>query len=159
MIITPQEFEKILPLACDWAEEQECLILASGVTLTESQLADARLVGVTQPERVRLLCVNKIPSPTHPMLAAATNETSLISPETRGMTLRYGIFVRADCWGQRHLVMHELVHTMQYERLGGFKGFLRPYLLECLTPPGYPNGQMEKEAINTAARLCDCHIR
>lgn len=155
MSITPQEFEKILPLACDWAEEQECFILQSGVTLTESQLVDARLVGVTQPERVRLLCVNKIPSPSHPMLAAATKETSLISPDTRGMTLRYGIFVRADCWGQRPLVVHELVHTMQYERLGGFEGFLRQYLLECLTPPRYPYGPMEQEAVKTAERFCD----
>jgi hypothetical protein len=65
-----------------------------------------------------------------------------------------GIFVRVNCWGQRRRIVHELVHTAQYERLGGFEGFLRPYLLECITPPGYPYGPMEQEAINTAARLC-----
>ena len=44
--------------------------------------------------------------------------------------------------------------SAQYERLGGFEGFLRPYLLECITPPGYPYGPMEQEAVATAAKLC-----
>lgn len=152
--ITRQQFEMLLPLACAWAAGQERAILQSGVALTESQLADARRVGVAQPESVRLLRVVQIPTPAHPALAAAARATNLISPLTGGLTLRYGIFVRAVCWGQRPLIVHEFVHTLQYERLGGFDGFLRPYLLECITPPGYPYGPMEQEAIITAARLC-----
>ena len=76
-----------------------------------------------------------------------------MSVTTEGLTLRYGIFIRADRWGRRLLVAHELVHTAQYERLGGFEAFLRPYLIECLTPPGYPNGPMEREAITTSEKL------
>jgi hypothetical protein len=152
-MITREQFEILLPLAAAWAAEQERAILQAGVALTESQLADARRVGVVQPERVRLLRVIRIPAPTHPILAAAATATNLISPATAGLTLRYGIFVRADCWGQRLLVMHELVHTSQYERLGGFEAFLRPYLLECITPPGYPYGPMEQEAITTSETL------
>jgi|SRR5438132_3757791 len=144
----------LLPLACAWAAEQERTILLSGIALTESQLSDARRVGVAQPQRVRLFRVAQIPRPADPALAAAANATNLISPLTGGLTLRYGIFVRADYWGQRPLIVHELVHTSQYERLGGFEGFLRPYLLECITPPGYPYGSIEQEAITTAARLC-----
>ena len=153
-IITPEQLEMLLPLACAWAVGQERAILQSGVGLSESQLADARQVGVARPERVRLLRVAQIPVPTAPALAAAARATNLISPLTHGLTLRYGIFIRADCWNKRQLVVHELVHTLQYERLGGFEGFLRPYLLECITPPGYPYGPMEQEASTTAARLC-----
>ena len=153
-IITPQEFEMLLPLAGTWAAQQERTILQTGIALTESQLADARRVGVIQPERVRLLQVAQIPTPTHPTLATAAAATRLISPDTTGLTIRYGIFIRADCWGQRPLVVHELVHTSQYERLGGLEAFLRRYLLECITPPGYPHGPMEQEAIRTSARLC-----
>jgi hypothetical protein len=61
---------------------------------------------------------------------------------TIGLTLRYGIFIRADCWGERRLVVHELVHTLQYERLGGFMPFLQQYLHECITI-GYPAAPME----------------
>jgi len=70
--------------------------------------------------------------PEHPALKEAAEATSLISPLTVGLTLRYGIFIRADHWGARRLVVHELVHTAQYERLGGFEPFLRQYLLECI---------------------------
>ena len=80
--------------------------------------------------------------------------TNLINPLTHGLTFRYGIFIRADYWNQRPLLVHQLVHTSQYERLGGFEGYLRPYLLECITPPGYPLGPMEQEAVTTATRLC-----
>lgn len=144
--LTPQQFEILLPLACAWAKEQERVILQSGVALTELQLTDARRVGVALPERVRLLRVPQIPSPTHPALAAAASVTGLISSSTAGITFRYGIFIRADYWGNNRLVVHELVHTMQYERLDGFEGFLRPYLLECIIPPGYPFGPLEQEA-------------
>lgn len=153
-VITPQQFEMLLPLACAWAAEQEHVIIQSGVALTEPQLADARRVGVAHPERIRLLQVLLIPLPLHPALAVAAQATNLISPSTQGLTLRYGIFVRVDCWGQRPLIVHELVHTSQYERLGGFEAFLRPYLLECITPPGYPYGPMEQEAVTTTAKLC-----
>ena len=149
--LTPQQFEMLLPIACAWAEEQEHVILQLGVVLTESQFADARRVGVALPERVRLLRIPQIPLPTHPALAAAANATGLISPSTVGMTFRYGIFIRANCWGEGRLVVHELVHTMQYERLGGIEGFLRPYLLECITPPGYPFGPLEQEAKRLSA--------
>jgi hypothetical protein len=146
-----QEIEILLPPARAWAAEQERTILQTGVALTELQLSDARRVGVVQPERVRLLRVAQIPTPTHPALTAVVDS---IPPDTEGLTIRYGIFIRADCWGRRRLVVHELVHTSQYERLGGLEGFLRPYLLECITPPGYPHGPMEQEAVTTAARLC-----
>jgi hypothetical protein len=82
-IITPQQFEMLLPLACAWAEEQERAIVQSGVALSERQLADARRVGVAQPERVRLLRVVQIPAPTRPALAAATGATNLITPLSR----------------------------------------------------------------------------
>ena len=41
------------------------------------------------------------------------------------------------------MVVHELGHTAQYERLGGFEPFLRQYLSQCLTI-GYPEAPMEQ---------------
>jgi hypothetical protein len=152
-MITQEQFTVLLPLACAWAEEQERIILRDGVPLSPVQKNDAVKIGVTHAERVRLLKVARVPVPEHPALRAAAEATQLISPRTGGLTLRYGIFIRTDCWGDRRLVLHELVHTLQYERLGGFQQFLQRYLYECVTI-GYPAAPMEQEAINTTARLC-----
>jgi hypothetical protein len=152
--ITPEQFEMLLPLACEWAAEQERMILRSGVALTDLQIEDAIRVGVAQPERIRLLRLEEIPLPQNPALAAAANATGLISPLTAGLTVRYGIFICAVYSGERSLVVHECVHTMQYERLGGFEGFLRPYLMECIGFPGYPYGPLEQEAKRVQNEIC-----
>ena len=152
-MITQEQFKMLLPLACAWAEEQEGIILRDGALLSPAQIADAKTIGVVHPERVRLLRVPSIPMPVHPVLRAAADATKLISPDTAGLTLRYGIFIRSDYWSARPLVFHELVHTSQYERLGGFQQFLQQYLYECITI-GYPAAPMEQEAVTTTARLC-----
>jgi len=152
-MISQEEFAALLPLACSWAEEQERGILKHGVPLTPALLADARRVGIRQPEKVRLRVMDEIPWPTHPQLRKAAELTGLISPLTSGLSLRYGIWIRADHWGERRLVVHELVHTWQYERLGGFSGFLQQYLQECLTI-GYPEAPLEQEAIRIGNELC-----
>jgi len=136
----------VMPMVCLWAEHQESVIIRDGVALTPNQIADARRIGIIAPERVRLRVVDRIPSPLHPVLRFGGRKIGLISDDTIGLTLRYGIFIRADHWGERRLLVHELVHTAQYERLGGFRPFLEAYLLECLTPPGYPFGDLELEA-------------
>jgi hypothetical protein len=151
-MIIPEQFKRLLQIACVWAEEQERTILRDGVPLTVFQVADATRVGVAHPEMVRLLSVPGIPLPEHPIIRKAAEVTQLITHRTAGLTLRYGIFIRSDCWGDRRLVVHELVHTSQYERLGGFQAFLQQYLYECVTI-GYPEAPMEQEAITTVARL------
>ena len=154
--ITPQEFEQLFPLACEWAEEQQRDILSRGVSLSPAQTADAMTVtiGVAHPERVRLLSVEAIPAPTHPLLVEAARLTGLISSDTGGMTLGYGIFIRQHKWGARWLVAHELKHVEQHERLGGLRQFLQPYLSECIEF-GYPNGPLEQEAIRVQQQFLD----
>ncbi|HJT81305.1 MAG TPA: hypothetical protein VJ719_08925 [Chthoniobacterales bacterium] len=146
------QFETLLPLATQWAIEQQTRILRDGVPLAMRELAAALKVGVQDPERVRLLQVEIIPAPTHPLLQAAYQMSNFVPTAPRGLTLHYGIFVRADYWRDRALIVHELVHTAQYERLGGIQPFLRQYLSECASV-GYHNSPLENEAVETATRL------
>jgi len=53
----------------------------------------------------------------------------------------------------RRLVVHELAHTAQRERLGRVLPFLQQYLRECVTL-GYPAAPLEQEAIKAAQRIC-----
>jgi hypothetical protein len=151
--ISPDHFHRLLPLACSWATEQEGLILQNGVKLDYAQTRDAEKIGVIQPGKVRLLKVERIPRPKNMELRVAAEATKLLSPYVNGITFRYGIYVRAGYWGERELVVHELVHTRQYEQMGGFEPFLQKYLTECLTI-GYPENPMEQEARRIAEEIC-----
>jgi hypothetical protein len=143
------QFDRLLPLAANWVEKQEKRMLRIGVPLSDLELADARAIGVAEPDRVRLLQLDRVPFPTDPMLRAAATAIQFLTPATCGLTLRYGIFVRSDCWRERALIAHELVHVMQYERLGGILPFLRQYLSQCITV-GYPAAPLEQEAVNVS---------
>ena len=145
------QLEALLPVAAEWAAAEEKRILGQGIPLSGAQANDARTLGVRAPERVRLLKVEAIPDPPNPILARAV--ASLLARAPRGLTFQYGIFVRSDCWGDRFIVAHELAHTAQYERLGGFVPFLRRYLLECVTA-GYPGSSLEQEAMRLAEQVC-----
>ncbi len=147
------QLEMLLPLAVNWAREQQEIILAEGVPLSEPELFEARRVGVKQPEKVRLLSVPTIPYPAHPLLQAACRVTNFVPESPRGLTFLHGIYLRSDYWRDRSIVVHELVHTAQYERLGGIGPFLRSYLGECMIF-GYANSSMENEARTAESRLC-----
>jgi hypothetical protein len=153
MSVTLEQLQNLLPDACAWAETQEAKILSNGVKLTDLQMSDATKAGVVNPGKIRLLKVLSIPAPSDPVLAQAAAAINLITPFTLGMALRYGIFIRADVWGSREILVHECVHTAQYERLGGFLPFLKAYLHECVTI-GYPDCPMEQEAVRKAAEIC-----
>lgn len=148
------QFEVLLPLAVSWATEQEQRILRDGVALSDAQLADAYAIRVKAPAQIRVLRVGCIPRPSDPQLRAACDAIDFLTPATRGLTLRYGIFLRSDCWDDRALLRHELAHTAQYERLGGIDAFLRKYLFECVTV-GYAAAPLEHEAIAVTARLAE----
>ncbi len=151
--LTPDQFIFVLPLASEWAAAKEKVVLKNGVPLSNSQMNDAKRAGVIHPEKVRIFKVPQIPLPKHPVLKAAAEETQLITPTTVGLTVRYGIFIHSDFSDDRYLMVHELVHTSQYEKLGGFLPFFRKYLLQLINI-GYPEAPMEQEAIKMAEKIC-----
>lgn len=120
--------------------------MRNGVALARPEAQFARSLGIVNPDSVRLLKVDAIRAFEHPLLRAATSAIDLRFRHTAGLTLRYGILIRSDCWDQSRLVAHELVHVHQYERLGGIRPFLRSYFHECLVD-GYPFGPLEQEAV------------
>src|SRR5262249_57306184 len=105
------------------------------------------------PERGRRAIVDDFVLQAEAGIRDAAEATGLISPLTAGLTLRYGIFIQSDFWGERRLVVHELAHVAQYERLGGFRLFLEQYLLECITL-GYSEAPLGREAPQIEKRFC-----
>ena len=93
--------------------------------------------------------------PLNWLLRCVGEKLGVVSGQTIGMALRYGILIREEHWGDRRLLIHELAHVAQYERLGGFREFLKQYLEECINL-GYPLGDLELEA-KQAESLASTH--
>jgi hypothetical protein len=139
-------FAQMLPRATAWAEMQARHILERGIGLSERGIEVARHAGVQHPERVRLLPVATIPIPEEADLRQAAQEFGLITQQTAGLTIGYGIFVLQNCSNDAKLVAHELMHVAQCENSGGIPGFLVKYLSE-VNEYGYPEAPMEQQAI------------
>jgi hypothetical protein len=139
----------IVSLVRRWAEAHEARVLCAGVPLTAEQRTDAARIGVREPGRVRLMAVESIPTPLDWLPAPARRLARAIAGDTIGITLGHAIYLRRDWLNDRALLVHELVHVTQYERLG-MRGFLQAYVEECVRP-GYPHGPLEREAIACTA--------
>ncbi|MCX6354023.1 MAG: hypothetical protein NTZ78_03845 [Candidatus Aureabacteria bacterium] len=153
-MIAPEAFNHLLDVMCQWAEAQQHHILSTGLALDTVQSADAKRIGVTHPERVRLLEVSEMPSPEDPIFIEIVERARLIAPDIEAITVGYGIYIHSGYWGVRSLVAHELVHVAQVEKLGGIRQFYEHYMGECVQY-GYPNGPMEQEAMKMEAAFIE----
>lgn len=140
-----ENFSLLLDKAIDWASDLEAQVLESGVELTAEQSIDARLAGVKEHARVRVLFAEEIPLPDEPTLAAANQQVRLITPTDSALTLGFGIIIREGYSDLRRLLVHEFVHVAQYERFGGMERFLQEYLTQIIRD-GYQGAALENEA-------------
>lgn len=144
-MFTPAELKHLLALGTNWMEQQEARILHEGVALLPDQINDATRIGIQHPEKVHLLFVNEMPRPENPELLAAVDVLQFLSPAVIGLTMGYGIFIREEYRNDRRLLVHELTHTLQCERLGGIGPFIGQYVDECIRV-GYFAAPLEQEA-------------
>jgi hypothetical protein len=134
----------IVPLAVTWAKERSAEILLNGEPLTVGEYELAKRMGVSQPERIRIQMVDRLPRPENPVLAQVAESTGLLGPNMVGLTLGYGLYI---CRGHRDrsLVSHECRHVFQYEQAGSIDKFLPVYLGQIATY-GYENAPLEVDA-------------
>ncbi|MCA8377787.1 hypothetical protein LGN22_02710 [Burkholderia cenocepacia] len=133
-----------LPAAVAWAEAEAARGLAQGEPLTPAQADDARTVGVAQPDRIRVMEVDRMPFPDTPTLAAIARDSGLLAPGTIGLTLGHAVYVLRG-HDTRRLLTHEFRHVHQYEAAGSIGAFLARYLREIATV-GYHDAPLEADA-------------
>ncbi len=153
-MIDQKDFDRLAPLACQWAKSQETYILAHGVPLTRNQMSDARQAGVQELARVRVLVVDRIPLPEDKELADAARHAQIITDASRAVTIGHGIIIRANSWQDRELLLHQLVHVAQCERSGGLDSFVSEYLLDRRSSRDFSFGSLEDEARTLAHEIC-----
>jgi hypothetical protein len=157
-VIDPQIFERLLPLASQWAKEQEKYVLSHGNPLSPRHAADARLAGVRDCERVRVLVVDRIPLPEEPGLAEASRRIGIITEDTRCIGFGYALIIRVDAWNDRELILHNLVHIAQCERTGGLEEWCRQYLGNRNSCAKFTVGSLEDEARRIAREICTASV-
>ena len=156
-MIDQKTFEHLLLIAYEWCKATETLVLGRGVPLSSRQIADARLAGVQDCSRVRVLVVDRIPLPDNEELAEAARRTGIITDDTRCVGFGHAIIIRADSWGDRELLLHNLVHIAQCERSGGLEQWVRQYLDNRHHCAQFSIGSLEEEARRIAHELCTTH--
>jgi len=153
-MINQKDFDRLAPFASRWAKCQEAYILEHGAPLTKNQVSDARQAGVQEPDRVRVLVVDRIPLPDDKELADAARHAQIITDASRGVAIGYGIIIRADSWQNRELLLHQLIHVAQCERSGGLESFVNEYLLDRRGSRDFSLGSLEDEARTLAREIC-----
>jgi hypothetical protein len=139
-----------LPLGTRWVRKQEAAILREGRPLREWERLWAQKVGVRRPEEVRILPVPRVPTPGQFFTIIFNRVFGLLSEGPTGMAVNYGIYLEASQATNPSLLVHELTHVAQFERLGGVEEFLREYLTQCVRD-GYWDSDLEQEAREAAA--------
>ncbi|MBB5351787.1 hypothetical protein HNR46_002026 [Haloferula luteola] len=134
------------PLAACWSRFREHQLLKVGSPLPPEALTFARQLGIHAPENLRVQFVHEVPLPLPSAMAHAFSRLGFPILSAAGMSLGRGICAVSP---DSRLLRHELVHTLQYQRLGGHLPFMRRYLRECIHH-GYATAPMEIEARDRA---------
>lgn len=135
----------LAPRAIAWAEQQSAVVARTGIALTAAQRQLARSVGVREPERIRLLVVERFPLPQEAEVRAAAMRIGLARPSIAGLTLGHSVMVRRGFESEARLLSHEFRHVSQYETHGGIASFLAQHLKD-LAQFGYEDSPFEVDA-------------
>lgn len=147
--IDKELFNSLLPSAIEWAEKREAEIIQNGQPLSDSQLELARLVGVAEPQSIRILEVQRIPEPDNIELRRAGEELGFFGWSPIGRAIGYGVEILHNQNLDNHppdsLYRHEFRHVHQFEKAGSVEQFITEYLLAAFEY-GYENSPFEKDA-------------
>ena len=135
----------VTPFAWWWLRYNEKIALRLGRELNDEELAWAEQLQMLHPEKIRVLHVTRIPSPVPQFIENFIQKRGFPVGNAAGMCMRYGIYVVEKYSHSKSLLAHEMVHTHQFERLGGMWYFLREYLYQTMLL-GYINAPLEHEA-------------
>jgi hypothetical protein len=134
--------DALAPSVARWSESREWEILRTGQPLPPSLVDFAGELGILSPEDLRLELTDLVPLPLPNDCVALARAFRLPVFHPAGMCLGRGL----SCTSREEaLLRHELVHTLQYQRLNSHKTFMSQYLFECLHH-GYALAPLEQEA-------------
>jgi len=119
----------LTPLALKWVAKIEQQYLATGRELSDSELQMATSVGVTHPEKVRIIVLKDFPYPENKVLLSHAKNYGLGIPSEGGRTMGNIIMLKAQHKDERWLLARELAHVAQQEKMGR-DAYVRRFITE-----------------------------
>jgi hypothetical protein len=138
------------PLVATWATWHRARVMRQGRPLSQRELDIARAVGVSEPGRIRLQRVSRIPLPGGRWVARVSKRLGFAGPDVDGLTLGHAIYVREAALSD-DLLAHECRHVQQCEAAGSLRAFLAAYLRQ-VARHGYRQAPFEVDAREAAMR-------
>ncbi len=146
----------VLPQYIAWAEETEAAGLTSGTALDERQRVLAREIGISSPEKVRLVYVDEVPFPHDNLILKTVGEALGFIGDgivNNAQVFGYSIYVRKGYPLTVPNLAHELVHVLQIEQKG-LNQIITQHFSD-LAQYGYENSPLEREAFAANERYRD----
>ncbi|WP_199610429.1 hypothetical protein [Flocculibacter collagenilyticus] len=141
-------YEKLLPQYITWAIQTDAKGMKIGKPLDEKGILLAKEIGITSPEKVRIVYVDEVPYPyENEQLKQLGLSLGFIGEGIRNeaQAFGYSIYVRKDLDFTLPKLAHELVHVQQIERANSFSEYAFQYLMD-LAQWGYEKAPLEVEA-------------
>lgn len=139
--------DALAPALARWTLDRERSILNAAAPLPASMVSFAAELGITSPETLRLELVDQVALPVTKQWVALARGIGIPLFNPSGMCLGRGISATST---NPSLIRHELVHTLQFQRLGGHQAFMWRYIFECLRF-GYAAAPLEIEAMERSS--------
>lgn len=136
----------LLPEAEAYSNKIRKLALSKGRQLKEQEVAYAKELGIKRTGDIRILVLSEFPSPDTGLLLRLFKKERINSIYVGGYTVDHVIMIKEAYSQNENIIKHEMVHVLQFERLGFSKMFKQYYLESQLLP--YLTRPLEKEAFD-----------
>ena len=123
------KLDLLTPLALQWVNEIEQKYVNTGRSLNKEELQMARSLGVSQPEKVRVIVLKSFPDPGNNFLLLQTKNYGLGASSEGGRTMGNIIMLKAQHKDKRWLMARELAHIVQQEKMGR-NAYVRRFIAE-----------------------------
>lgn len=118
--------------------------MQEGQQLSQDGMALARQMGVSNPEKVRVI-VGELPRSPSEKLKELMRNAGLDIESVAGLTFGHAVYLADPDGAFLSHLSHELCHVRQYEEHGSLELFLTEYV-EQLIQYGYDNAPLELDA-------------
>lgn len=119
----------LTPLTLQWFKQIESKYSTKGRELNDDEKQMAHKIGITFPERVRVVILQDFPTPTNQTLLSQAKQYGMGSAAESGRTIGYIVMLKAKFKNDPWILAHQLAYVANQEKMGR-RDFIRRFIAE-----------------------------